>query len=282
MPDHDRFAIATPRGWSDAFAALPLETPDAGGWQRLERARTPGSAQRWPAWGALAAMLALAALLPRQLIPTQHAARGAAELASSAPDPQAQTARAPAMAGAGVGPRTGGTGAPVTAPPSRTLSAGLLATRGPRVEPAPTELAPQRSKPARNGLADAGQSRVASSDTADVVGIEARSTARQAASPADASLEALYTQSAQLEALLALARDDRVATGASAALTDAYDAQLAAIDAALREPAVADGERSALWQQRVDTLRKFAGFESTQRALAASGERYDAMLVSID
>jgi hypothetical protein len=32
----------------------------------------------------------------------------------------------------------------------------------------------------------------------------------------------------------------------------------------------------------VSALRAYASFESTQRALAASGERYDAMLVSID
>jgi hypothetical protein len=32
----------------------------------------------------------------------------------------------------------------------------------------------------------------------------------------------------------------------------------------------------------VSALRAYASFESTQRALAAGGERYDAMLVSID
>ena len=46
-----------PRGaharWSDAFAALPKDAPDAGGWQRLT-ARLPAQATparaRWPLW----------------------------------------------------------------------------------------------------------------------------------------------------------------------------------------------------------------------------------------
>ena len=51
---------------------------------------------------------------------------------------------------------------------------------------------------------------------------------------------------------------------------------------ALAQPALTPQRRLELWRERVSALRAYAGFESTRRALAASGERYDAMLVSID
>ena len=60
------------------------------------------------------------------------------------------------------------------------------------------------------------------------------------------------------------------------------EARLSAVDAALAQPALTSQRRLELWRERVSALRAYAGFESTRRALAASGERYDAMLVSID
>ena len=67
MPDTGDFDRQNePQGatlaWGDAFAALPQEAPDAGGWQRIE-ARLPAatrSAVRWPLWLAAAASLVLA------------------------------------------------------------------------------------------------------------------------------------------------------------------------------------------------------------------------------
>ena len=55
MPDigdfDERGAPASPASWGDAFAALPRETPDAGGWQRLQArlpaANTPPVHRRW-------------------------------------------------------------------------------------------------------------------------------------------------------------------------------------------------------------------------------------------
>lgn len=91
----------------------------------------------------------------------------------------------------------------------------------------------------------------------------------------------LYAESAQLEALLNLARDDRVSSAGAALLADELDAQVAAIDASLAQPGLDDGERLRLWQARVDALRQAAGFESTQRLLASQG-RSDVMLVSVD
>ena len=117
---------------------------------------------------------------------------------------------------------------------------------------------------------------------------------RTAAKPADAirlaagdarpapDLEPLYARSAQLESLLALARDERVASGTSAALSDELDARVAAIDAALIQSDLDPQRRADLWDQRVDALQQLVGIETTNRLYAARGQSYDAALVSID
>ncbi len=97
-----------------------------------------------------------------------------------------------------------------------------------------------------------------------------------------ASLETLYAESAQLEALLAYARDDRVSSGSAAALSVQLDGQLASIDAALAQPGLSPAQQRQLWRQRVETLRSLTGFESTRRLLTARGERYDGALVRVD
>ncbi len=99
---------------------------------------------------------------------------------------------------------------------------------------------------------------------------------------ADAQLEALYAQSAQLEALLGLARDERVSSGTAALISQALDEQLARIDLALIQPGLAQNERLRLWQRRVESLRAATGFEGNQRWLAAQGSRYDTALVLVD
>lgn len=95
-------------------------------------------------------------------------------------------------------------------------------------------------------------------------------------------LQQLQAESAQYEALLGFARDERVSSASAAVLADAFDAQLVAIDAALRRPGLARDTQLALWQQRVDSLRAAAGFESNRRWLAAQGSLYDASLVALD
>ena len=109
-------------------------------------------------------------------------------------------------------------------------------------------------------------------------------TATLAPSPAPTgdSLETLYAQSAQLEGLLTLARDENVATGAAIEVGVDLDLELARIDAQLRQPGLDATRQLALWQARVDTLRSAVSFESTRRWLAANGERYDGSLVQVD
>lgn len=252
MPDTGDFDRQNePQGatlaWGDAFAALPQEAPDAGGWQRVQ-ARLPAPAPRarvrWPLWLAVAASLVLAVAIPLRLRPQ---------------------AEPPVATGV----------AQVHAPPATTQS---VATPSVAIEasPVPTQVA-SREATQRNARA-----------------VSSRQPIRTAAPPAEAThvaaadaqpatdLEPLYAQSAQLESLLAMARDERMANGTSAALTDGLDARLSSIDAALVEPGLDAQRRAELWGQRVDALQQLVGIETTQRLYAARGQSYQAALVSID
>ena len=120
--------------------------------------------------------------------------------------------------------------------------------------------------------------RMSQHDTA----ISPNSSAKPAPVAATDTLEQLYAESAQLEALLAMARDERVSSGSAAAVADDLDRQLASIDAALMQPDLPQARQLALWRERVETLRSVVGFESTRRWLAAQGERYDGALALVD
>lgn len=95
-------------------------------------------------------------------------------------------------------------------------------------------------------------------------------------------LQALYTESAQLETLLVLTRDDRVSSATGAALSDALAGHLVSLDAELGQPGLPDTQRSALWRERVATLRQLAGIESTERWLAVHGRAYGDAFVRVD
>jgi len=92
----------------------------------------------------------------------------------------------------------------------------------------------------------------------------------------------LHAESAQLEGLLELARDDRVASGAAAVFGERLESRLVGIDGALRESDLSRRQQLSLWRDRVDTLRAAVSFEGNRRWLAAHGERYDGALVQID
>lgn len=96
-----------------------------------------------------------------------------------------------------------------------------------------------------------------------------------------ARLAALQQRSAQLEAWLAQVRDERVATGMAATLSQTLQARLELIDAALSEPSLPASDVEALWRGRVDTLQRLTAFESGQRVLAAQGQLYDGQLVAV-
>jgi len=96
------------------------------------------------------------------------------------------------------------------------------------------------------------------------------------------TLDQLYAESARLEALLQVARDDRVSSAAAAAVSSEMDERVAAIDRALMQPGLSPERQLWLWRNRVDALRTLAGFESTRRWLAANGERYDGAVARVD
>ena len=110
----------------------------------------------------------------------------------------------------------------------------------------------------------------------------AASTATAADTRLAAQLRELQAESAQLEALVAVARDERVASAAAAVMGAGLDQRLQLIDTALGDAALPAATRVALWRERVDSLRSLAGMESTQRWYAARGERYDSALVRVD
>lgn len=233
-------------GWGDAFAALPQDTPDPDGWQRVQ-ARLPAPSARararWPLWLATAASLALATLIPLRMLPQMQPG-------ATAPPLRVSTTAAPSV---------------MAAMPSSAAS---------EMQPVSTPVA-SRDTPRRAIRSTPSRSPIRTvAEAADAV--------RIAEAPAPADLEPLYAQSAQLESLLAMARDERVASGTSAALSDELDQQVAAIDTTLTEAGLSDVQRAELWGQRVDALQQLVGIEATNRLYAARGQRYDAALVSID
>lgn len=98
------------------------------------------------------------------------------------------------------------------------------------------------------------------------------------AAPADTRLAALMGESARLEALLALADDDRYASAPAAALAIDLEDRVRAVDAALAGAGDSD-RRRVLWARRVGLLRELAGLESSRQWLAARGDRFDGALV---
>ena len=263
MPDTGRFdprmpdPPAAPTDWHDAFAALPAETPTPDGWQRL-LARLPAAAPvrraRWPLGVAMAASLLLAALLPWRLP------------APGAQDPGVVT--------------------PVVAVSKATPIPTPAQALDPAPEPAQRQPVAQSTRPeARASTLVASGTRMRRSTasgrrtTSSHPGSQVATT--QGAATADA-LDGLYARSAQLESLLAMARDERVASGTAAALSETLEVRAATVDAALSQPDLTTAQRTSLWDTRVDTLQQLVGIEATQRLYAARGQSYDAALVTID
>lgn len=78
-------------------------------------------------------------------------------------------------------------------------------------------------------------------------------------------LDALYTESARLEAVLAHLPDTGAGNVAALAVSADLQDQVSHIDLALSQPSLPDVTRTALWEQRVDTLRQLTGVEATRR-----------------
>jgi hypothetical protein len=272
-----------PRDWSEAFSALTPETPPAdalsGVFAQLPASTPTRPGRQW--WIAAAAVLALAAVFPLAMNVARHSYEGQsrnAEIASARHSGAASDSR--------------------TAVQSRPLSTDArLSNPAPAIDPGIKKLGPGLPRDDNMGTvavrSDAATAAVAIAPAEHSTPVRVakadpprrkphRTHEPTATEPSDGAMEPLYAESARLEALLALARDDRAASATVVALGSDFGARVAGIDAALAQPSLTAQRRLELWRDRVSALRAYASFESTQRALAASGERYDAMLVSID
>lgn len=242
MPDASRPPRPSPGSWAEAFAALPQETPPAGRWADVStHLEAHRPGRMLPAWLGLAAA---AAVVLAVVIPrdTQEPQTGPAAPAVATIRPD--PAPSPPVTGAVEVPSP----APGTRDPADFAEAPAVAAG---TTPRATTTAPG-----------------------------AKGTAVPDTEP-DARMARLYQESARLEALLALARDQRVGSGGALLLADAFDARIAGIDAVLANADLEAAERQLLWEARVDALRQAAGFVSTQRLLAVEGHG-DAWLVSVD
>lgn len=93
-----------------------------------------------------------------------------------------------------------------------------------------------------------------------------------------ARLDALYTESARLEAVLAQLPDSSAGNVAALAVSAELQDQVTHIDLALSQPALPEVTRTALWEQRVDTLRQLTSVEATQRwQVALNDDGYSAI-----
>lgn len=265
-----------PRDWREAFAALPQDGPDTSRWPAIERtlaqavaARNIVRARRRRLGLALAAGLCALALLP-------FALRRPVDI------------RPPAAADA---PRSTSTAAPRPTPftpaPSTTRreAAASVAAETTAQQATPPRLRTARPAPPlerRRALATRRDATSTPRTVAAATEARADIPANDTTASAGDSLDTLYAASAQLEALLALTRDPRVDSGPAAALAGGYDAEIAAVDAQLAQPALSADEQHRLWRARVDLLQQATGLESQLRVLAASGRRLDGALVRVD
>lgn len=293
MADMNIPSCPMPGDWSGAFAGIPLERVPADAWARLSAAlpaqasasaspstRSVRGTPRRPALRmCLAAAASIVVALPMAWwlgtssqaptrapgvapvvttgMPVRNAAADIPREARGVPALPADSARDAVASGpmpeiphpaAGAEPMVD-----ARSQPSAT---------GRRVLAAPVR---KESTAAMMTPAGATQSTVADAAPAD-------SGADPVAGPAaPLELAALRQESARLEALVAYARDDRMASAPAAVMSASIDDRIRLIDAVLMQPGLDDVARSSLWSERVGALQELASLESTQRWMAAHG-----------
>lgn len=265
MPDATRARDdAHPYGWTEAFAALPVERPPAEAWSRLAAALpdatpAPRAARRAGAW-SLAAALAIAvpgawlALSAWREAPPSVQERTPANVA--APVVERRIPARPSAADTPM-PRTAVIARPETQPPST----------------APVWTPRPRAGRTRSALAGAVRAEVAM----DAIAARAQET-----TPAAAALASLRAESARLESVAALARDERMASAPAMVLAADAEDRIRVIDAALSQGDLDTDAQIELWTRRVATLRELAGLEGTNRWLAANGESFQSAIALVD
>lgn len=281
MPDatHPRDA-AFPARWSQAFAALPIETPPAGAWARVAAslpAATPIARPARRARIAWAVAATLAVALPGAWLvrSAYREAPPSVDERAVAAEPVAHTASLPRVATMSVStPRTAAV-APAPSPDAQ-VDDGPAAVR--------IAASPARRDVDRVAMSSAPRiaASIAHRDTRRVAARPAAVRAAPRTADADLALAGLLAESARLESLVGLARDDRMLNASAAVLAADAEDRIRGIDTALSAADLGETERVALWTRRVDALRELAGIEGTQRWLAAKGESYDDAIVRVD
>ena len=303
MPDARQPGPTAPDDWSQAFAALPLETPPAGGWNRLA-ATLPARRDRSRIWipAAAAACLALAIAVPwRGTAPDQSppiaattppAVTPSVAPPTASPSPPSRQADPTPLAASDAASLPNKADADVVddrkpatnaAPPDGSSSLDTGLATAPVRAPKDRDAGVRPQPPSAGADADAADRRqAASTAVAAHTGAPAEHAAGSSPPPASPeALETLYAESAQLEALLAQIRDDRVASGPAMALSAALNERVAGIDVALSQPDLETDTRVRLWRERVEVLQRLTGVESTQRWMAANGYQADGAVAQV-
>ena len=107
----------------------------------------------------------------------------------------------------------------------------------------------------------------------------ATNTAGDTTTPVD--LPALMQESARLERLIAAVNDDPLQPADALVLGLAFEDELAGIDDALATAPRGSRDAQELWQQRIDTLSRYAELQSSRRLLASAGQSYETTLVAL-
>ncbi|MCF7222557.1 hypothetical protein [Marilutibacter chinensis] len=280
----------------------------------------PGRSRRLRAWLSLAAVLAAVAAIPLQQrlmsgaaddppptpVPSMTSADPTTEQPTSATAPAAPSpaTRTPSTVAIGDVPAGGDSPIATVVRPgqgdgrgSRRAADTTTTARDTASRPAPrheVRVADISTPRHGNGTANPGEASPAgagipASGQVDASPAGTAISRREPTDPTDAvagpdhdELERLYAESARLEALVAIARDDNVASAPAMLLTASLDDRIGRIDGALSQPELDRQQRLQLWRSRVETLHELAGVETTQRWLSARGESWDAALVQVD
>jgi hypothetical protein len=245
MPD-SRAPRPAPRDWGDALAALPLETPPSDGWSTLASRLPPTGTVPASRQHPLRRVAMVAALMVVVLLPAWQFTRPAPSATPGVVERQA-SARPAAV-------------------PTPIYGEAL-----PQVLPSE-----EMPRPAAETVAaidgDIGAAPPRDRDRAAAGHTPVVAATRRAEPSRPDRLDALYAESAQLEAVLAQLPESQVANAATEALSAGLQDRVASIDAALSQPVVPPDTQADLWQQRVDTLRQLTGVATTQRWQVARGE----------
>lgn len=282
-----------PADWSEAFDALPMQRAPADAWMRVSAAlpahgmagaaphdrvseRTP---RRRIAFAAAAALV-LAAPMAWWLETVMRAPSDApvAPSIAATPRPSQAAPRDPAPSIAST-ERDARAARSSSTPPTDEPEGGAVDRLITNVR---TNDAPRRRIPSRVAMralrdGDALPGMPSTPVAASNMDASASPGELLASSPSAPDLDALRQESARLEALVAYARDDRMASAPVAVISASLDDRLRLIDAALMQGGLDDDARSTLWSERVGALRELASLEGTQRWMAAHGTTMDAV-----